>query len=271
MAFVSEIVSALIIAIIQGITEWLPVSSSGHLVLFESLLNFKGGLVFDVALHFGTLMAVFVYFGKDIIDIIRDLLLGNWKTGNGRLGVLIAIATIPAAIVGWLFKNVFEIAFGSLGVSAIGFAVTGVFLIIASLEHRSSKNYDKKKRRGKKAKFGYGEAMIVGLVQVFALFPGISRSGSTLGTGLLLGLKEKEALRFSFLMSIPIIFGANILVIGNQTLPSELIWATLVSFIIGLVTIHLLYNYILTSKKNLKWFGIYALALALVLGILIVL
>jgi len=117
-----------------------------------------------------------------------------------------------------------------------------------------------------RVQFGYGKAMLVGLSQIFALFPGISRSGSTIGTGLLLGLDEKRAVKFSFLMSIPVIFGANILAIGNSTLPPSLIWATLVSFFVGLLAIHLLYKFVLTSRKNLRWFAGYALLLAAGLG-----
>ncbi|MFH1425183.1 MAG: undecaprenyl-diphosphate phosphatase [archaeon] len=259
MVFISELVSSIIIAIVQGLTEWLPVSSSGHLVLFEKLLGYtSGGLMFDVALHFGTLMAVFVYFGGVIVDIIRDLLSGKWETENGRLGLLIVVATIPAAVVGYLLRAVFENAFISLGVVAMGFAVTGVFLIISSLKFKD------KRIAGH---FGFGKALLVGVAQIFALFPGISRSGSTLGAGLLLGLKEKNAIKFSFLMSIPIIFGANVLAIGNQTLPPNLIWATLVSFFVGLGAIHLLYKKILTNRKNLRWFGGYALLLSIALGI----
>lgn len=284
MVFVSELVSSIIIAIVQGLTEWIPVSSSGHLVLFEKILSFEGGLVFDVALHFGTLMAVFVYFGSDIIDIVRDLLSGKWGGENGRLGLLVIVATIPAALMGYFFQSVFEVAFFSLNIVAMGFAVTGVFLLIASLGHINANPSTKdgitpihprprgvsdanrffRERGGKR--FGYLGALLVGLAQVFALFPGVSRSGATIGSGLLLGLKEKEALKFSFLMSIPIIFGANILTIGNNTLPPSLIWATLVSFVVGLGTIHLLYKKILVDRKNLRWFGIYALALAIILG-----
>ena len=121
---VNDIISALILAIVQGLTEWFPVSSSGHLVLFENILGFSGGLAFSVALHFGTLMAVFVYFGKDITDILRDLLVGNWTSQNGRLGILIAIATIPAGIVGFLVRDLFDGVFTSLGVTALGFGIT---------------------------------------------------------------------------------------------------------------------------------------------------
>ncbi len=247
---VSELVSSIIIAIVQGMTEWLPVSSSGHLVLTEKILGVKGGLTFDVALHFGTLMAVFVYFGRDIVDIIEDLLRGKFESENGRLGLLVLAATAPAALIGFLFKNVFEYVFSDLGIVAFGFAVTGVFLLIASIAKVKNK------------RFGYFGALTVGFAQVFALFPGVSRSGVTLGAGLLTGLEEKSALKFSFLMSIPVIFGANILAVGNESLPPNLVWATLVSFFIGLITIHVLYKRVLTDRKNLRWFALYALLLA---------
>jgi len=244
-------VSAIIIAIIQGITEWIPVSSSGHLFIFESLLDYKYSLTFDVALHFGTLMSVFVYFGRDITNIIEELLKGRFKSENGRLGVYLLIATIPAGIAGFIFKDIFELVFSDIRIVALGFGITGLFLIIGSFDF------------GRKAELSFGNSLIIGIAQVFSIFPGISRSGTTLSTGLLLGLDEKSALKFSFLMAIPIIFGANMLEIGNEKLPSELIWATLASFIVGLLVLHVLYKYILTSRRNLRYFGAYALLLAL--------
>ena len=253
-----EFISAIIIAIVQGLTEWIPISSSGHLVLVENLLGFAGGLFFDVALHFGTLMAVVVYFGQEIVFILEDILNGRWKTRNARLFGLLVIASIPAAIVGFLFKKYFEVAFSSLGIVALGFGITGIVLLISGL------GYGKKK-----GKLGKKEAFLIGCVQVISLFPGISRSGTTMSSGILLGLKEKEAVKFSFLMSIPIIFGANILSLGSSTLPPEFIWSTFVSFIVGLGTIHVLYKYVLVERKNLRWFGIYCLLLALVIGLVL--
>ena len=273
---VNDLIASLIIAVVQGLTEWIPVSSSGHLVLSERLLGYGGGLMFDVALHFGTLMAVFVYFGSDIVDIVRDLFSGKWASENGRLGLLIIVATIPAALAGYFLQCVFETAFTSLTVVAFGFGITGMFLLIVSLSRSRGKNYGKKFRselgsgevdvRGKGKRFGFGKSFLVGVAQIFALFPGISRSGATIGSGMLLGLNEKNAIKFSFLMSIPIIFGANVLAIGSKTLPSSLIWATLVSFVVGLVTIHLLYGKMLVRRENLKWFGVYALVLAVIVG-----
>jgi len=262
MVYVSDLVSALILAVVQGITEWVPVSSSGHLILFENLLNYSGGLAFNVALHFGTLMAVFVYFGKDITDIIRDVFTGKWNTEHGKMGLLLIVASIPAAIVGFLVKDFFGSVLSSLGVVALGFGITGLFLLITSLSFDSNNNKISEVR-----KLGYGKAFLIGIAQALSIVPGISRSGATISSGVLLGLNEKNAMKFGFLMSIPVIFGANIISIGNETLPSDLIWATLVSFIVGLLFIHLVFKYILVKRRNFRWFAIYCLLLALVLGI----
>jgi undecaprenyl-diphosphatase len=251
----TDLISALIIAVVQGIAEWMPISSSGHLVIAERLLNYSGGLQFDVALHFGTLMAVFVYFGKDIIDIAEDILKGKWASDNAKLGFLILIASIPAALFGFVFKKYFEVAFSSLGVVALGFGITGIVLLIASLDFSFAKGENNWKK-----------ALFIGLGQALALFPGISRSGMTISCGLLGGLKEKNALKFSFLMSIPVVIGANIIEIGNETLPRELIWATLAAFAVGLASIYFLMKIVLASRKNLRYFAAYCLILALILA-----
>ena len=246
----SELISALLLAIVQGITEWIPVSSKGHLIVFKNILGYEHGLIFDVALHFGTLMAVFVYFGRDITDVIQDLLKRKWNSENGKLGIALIIATIPAVLVGFFLRS-FDI-YSNLIITSLGFGITGLFLIIASLDLK------KKDRK----EINYFDSLYIGIAQIFSLFPGISRSGSTIGSGMLLGLNDKAAVKFSFLMSIPVVFGANILVIGNNAIPREFIWATLVSFAVGLIALHFLYNYVLT-RKSLKWFGGYALLLSI--------
>tara|TARA_Y100000034_G_scaffold8436_1_gene9173 strand:+ start:800 stop:1660 length:861 start_codon:yes stop_codon:yes gene_type:complete len=280
---VNDLVSALILAVVQGITEWFPVSSSGHLVLTERALGFSGGLLFETALHFGTLMAVFVYFGREITDIIRDFFSRRWKTENGRIGLYLIIGSIPAGIVGFLIKDFFG-ALQDLRVVAFGFGITGLFLIIASIGNNRNKlmedgwrrinNERNKLVRGDEGKLGsrgverlgFGKALVVGFAQAFAIIPGVSRSGSTISSGVLLGLSEKNAMKFAFLLAVPVIFGANIVAVGNQTLPPSLIWATLVSFIVGLASIHVVFKYVLSSRKNFKWFGIYCLILAVGLG-----
>jgi len=249
-------VYALILAIVQGISEWLPISSSGHLVLFQEILNYHPGLMFDVAVHFGTLMAVFVYFGREITDIVEALLKRKWKSENGKLGLLILVATIPAVIIGLLFKDLFEQAFSSLSVVAICFGITALFLIIASLDFG----------KNRKQLPSWIDALWIGLAQAFAILPGISRSGSTIASGLLRGLDGRSAMKFSFLMSIPVIFGAGIVEIGNNRLSPDLIWATLVTFVVGLLTIHWLLKFIANDKRNLRWFALYLILLALGVG-----
>ena len=255
----NEFFKMLILAIVQGMTEWLPISSSGHLVLFEKILGFKSNLDFDIALHFGTLLAVILYFSKDIVEILGDLFNGNVKRDDGRLGMLILVSTIPAAFVGFFFKDFFERVFDNTWMLALGFGITGLFLIIASLSFKNIKK-----------KFGYKESFFVGIAQAIAIIPSVSRSGATIASCLLFGLDEKEAIKFSFLMSIPVIFGASLLSLRSGNLPPDTYWAIIVSFLVGLLTIHLLFKYVLTNRRNLMWFGIYALLLALAIMLWIV-
>lgn len=258
----NELIAQLILAVVQGFTEWFPISSDGHLMVAEHLLNKKPDFTADVALHLGTLMAVFVYFGREITDIARDFLTGKWKTQNGRTGLLILAGTIPVAIGGLLLRNLVEESYNMLSVAAFGFAITGISLLIATAF--------KPKKEKTLLSLSYFDAFLIGAAQIAALMPGISRSGTTLVVGILLGLKIKEAAKFSFLLSIPSVFGANVLVIGTKTLPSDLIWATLLAFVVGLLAIFLLYKYAFNKKENLKWFAIYALAMAAAIGIYLI-
>lgn len=253
------LIQSLILAVIQGISEWLPISSSGHLVVASKLLGIQSSVAFDAALHFGTLMAVFVYFGKDIMNIIEDVLKWRKQSQNFKMGLLILVSAIPAVTIGYVFEKYFEVAFSSVGLVALGFGISGIWLLIGSLNLRI------RKKEGDK--MGYWDSFLIGISQAAAIFPGISRSGATISAGILRGLNEKDAVKFSFLMAIPVVFGANIVAVGNQQIPSEMIWATLVAFIVGLAAIHFLIKIFLTDKKNLKWFGIYCLLMALAVGI----
>ncbi len=255
MAFVYDgsFLSLIVLAIVQGLTEWVPISSSSQIEIISHLINYQSSLFLEVALHFGTLMAVFVYFGKDIIDIIRDVFSGNWKSEEAKLGFAVVLAAIPAGIAGFLLKGFLE-SNGGLGLIAIGLGITSLLLFIGSISPK------------KDEKLTYGKALIIGIAQILALFRGVSRSGSTIVTGLLLGLNEKNAVKFSFLLSIPIIFGANLLNLGNQTLPSSLFFASLISFSVGISTIHFSFKYLLSDRRNLKWFGLFTMIEALIIG-----
>ena len=250
----NELFNMIILAIVQGLTEWLPISSSGHLVFVSQLLGFANNMEFDVAVHFGTLMAVFVYFGKDITDIVEAMLKGKWKSDKAQLGLMILLGSIPAGIIGILFKEYFEAAFTSLFVVALSFIITGMILSIASFDFF-----------GRKEIPGWKGALFVGLAQALAIMPGISRSGSTIAAGLISKLNMKSALRCSFLLSIPAVFGANIVALGNQTMSSDLLLPTFIAFFVGLATIHLIFRKLLTTYKSLRWFAGYAFLLGIIL------
>jgi undecaprenyl-diphosphatase len=255
-------IALIILAIVQGIAEWFPISSSGHLVLVSKLLGYDNTLVLDVALHLGTLMAVFVYFGKDIMNILRDVLSCKFETENGKLGLFLIVATIPAAFFGYLFSDFLDTSLNNLYFLVGGLAITSVLLFIASIDKRMSKHRN----------LSLGIALIIGFAQVFSLFRGISRSGSTICAGLFAGLSERMAARFSFLLSIPVIFGASLLTItkhGGSLSPDYLV-AAFVSFLVGLATIHFLLGFVLTSRKNLRWFGLYVALLATSLALYLV-
>lgn len=257
----ADVFALFVFALVQGIAEWLPISSSGHLIIAEHLLNYQGGLLLEVTLHFGTLMAVFVYFGREITDIFQDLVFGRWKSERAQLAFKVALATIPGAIVGYSIKDYFESVFSSLQVVALGLAITSVLLVIASFQWTNTKS------------LSWGSALLIGCAQAVAIVPGISRSGATVAAGLLLGMKEKDSLKFSFLMSIPIIFGANVATLGFSTEPlsPSLLWTVLLCFVVALVAIHVLYKHVLTSRKNLRWFAAYCFFLALGIGLYLLL
>lgn len=247
--------SVIVISLIQGILEWFPVSSSGHIYLAELILKSKPDLDLEVALHFGTLMAVFVYFRKDIINIVRDLLHSKWQTSNSKVGFLVLVGSIPAALFGFLFKNYFEVS-STFFVLGFGWIVTSLALFAGSFSNPKTSSV---------SSISFFKSSIIGFAQVIALIPGVSRSGMTISSGLLLGLKEKEALKFSYLLSIPAIIGANIITFGNRTIPFDLLFPTLLCFLVGLIFINISFNYVLNNRKNLRWFGGYTLILGAIL------
>jgi len=215
-------------------------------------------LVLEVTLHFGTLMAVFVYFGKDIMDILRDIISGKWKTQNARLGFLLILSSIPAGIVGYFVKDIFDSLLSGILLLGIGFGINAMLLFIASAHHGKGKTIDN---------FSSLRVLIIGIAQALAIMPSISRSGVTISSGVLLGLDEKSALRFSFLMSIPVILGASLLTLENTQLSLSFLPASLVSFAVGLATIHIAFVKALNKRKNFVWFGLYCLLLSI--GIII--
>jgi undecaprenyl-diphosphatase len=227
---------AIILGILQGLTEFLPVSSSGHLVLFQHLFGLKEAeLVFDVCVHLGTLVAVVIVFRQEIINIIAALLqlvsLGGQKEKflqkvdsdpELKMAVFILIGSIPTAVLGLLFASIADRLFSSTLITGLMLMVTGLLLWLTR----------KAETHAAAASDGHlttRKAFIIGIVQGLAIIPGISRSGSTISTGLLLGVDRETAARYSFLLSIPAIVGAALLSLKDgfsQTDP--VIWMSLI-------------------------------------------
>ncbi|MEC8422431.1 MAG: undecaprenyl-diphosphate phosphatase, partial [Myxococcota bacterium] len=202
----NEHVAAAVLGVVQGVTEFLPVSSSGHLVLFQQWLPPVGDHVaFDLVLHLGTLVPVLFVYRDELLGIPRDILGGEGpllqRTGV-RLLMLMTIGSIPTAAIGLVFQDVFEQLFANPVSVGVAFAVTG-FVLFATRYIRQGDATEDSTR--------WWQAVMVGIAQGIAITPGVSRSGSTIAAGLLLGFKREFAARYSFLLSIPAISGAFLL------------------------------------------------------------
>jgi undecaprenyl-diphosphatase len=246
-----SIIEAIILGIVQGITEWLPISSSGHLVLIQHFFKMESPIIFDVMLHLGTLFVLFIFFRKQLIDLAIGLLKREKKAL--RMALLIIIATIPTALFGLLFKDFLESLFSNMLFTGIGFLITAVWLFASK--------YPKKKDK----EIGYFHSFIIGCSQAISIVPSISRSGATIATSLLLGIKKEEAAEFSFIISIPAILGAAILTLKDVTvfpymLPT--IIGTITAGIVGYLSLNFLMSII--KKDRFSWFAWYCLAIGII-------
>jgi undecaprenyl-diphosphatase len=205
------IFQSIILGIIQGLTEFLPISSSGHLVIVPYLLQWdipaQDAFIFDILVQVATLIAVIAYFWNDLISIFKAMVRGiihksPLEDVDSRLGWYIILATIPAGVLGLLFKDTVESAFASLTATAIALLLTSVLLVIAELVGKRTRELQQTT---------WKDAIWIGFFQVLAIFPGVSRSGSTITGGMTRNLKRAPAARFSFLMSIPIMLAAGLL------------------------------------------------------------
>lgn len=253
---------AIILGILQGLTEFLPVSSSGHLVIASELLNFREqGVVFDVFLHLGTLLAVIFVFRVDIWAMIRapfQILRGNRQPAvlhYGRWDLYVIIATLPAVVVGLFFKDAIELLFASTLVAYFMLLITGSLMIATRyLPERDEPVTGLR-------------SLVVGCAQACAILPGLSRSGSTIFAGMAMGIAREKIARFSFIMSIPAILGAAVLqsgaLIDNPPTGDAVINLAVGSFmsaVSGYLAIKLLLDII--RRNRLQWFGYYCLLLA---------
>lgn len=247
----------LIMGLIQGLTEFLPVSSSGHLVIGERFLRLDPpGVLLEAILHLGTLVAVLILFRRDILRLARGLF--TKRREFGEISRLI-VGTIPITVIGFVLQDKIDAAFSSLLVVGICLLVTGGLLLIA----------DRAGRQAKRKEVRLRDALLIGISQAAALLPGISRSGATISTGMIVGIKGREAARFSFLLSIPAILGAAGLKLYQALTTTsvavgewpELLVGALTALAVGVVAIKGLLA--LISRGKLKIFGIYCLVIGL--------
>lgn len=254
-----EFFHIVILALIQGLTEFLPISSSAHLILPKEVLGWPDqGLAFDVAVHFGSLTAVIIYFRSEVWALLRDGLGGlvnNRFTDDGRLAWLIVLATIPAGLVGLAFKGFIETHLRSAAVIAATTIGFGVLLWWADVFGR---------RKETLAQLNWKKALAIGLAQALALIPGTSRSGITMTAGLMLGMKREDAARFSFLMSIPVIALSAMLLtfdlLSLEAVPwGDILLGTVLSGISAYLCIHFFLQFI--SRIGMAPFAIYRLLL----------
>jgi undecaprenyl-diphosphatase len=241
--------------IIQGLTEFLPISSSGHLVILQRYFGLKEPqLFFNILLHLGTLFAVVLYFRDEIASLF---------TKNLRLLMLIIIGSMPTAVVGFVFYDVFEAMFSHIKFVGLMLIVTAVFLFVG--EHSFEK---RRSRKITAAKLDWVKAFIIGFVQGIAITPGISRSGSTIATGLMLKLSKKDALHYSFLLSIPAVAGSLLLKLAKAStvvvITPSMTGGMITAFLFGLIAMFVLLNVLYKSK--LSYFGIYCFAV----GVLVI-
>lgn len=262
---------SIILGIIQGLTEFLPVSSSGHLALGQDFLGFQfHDLTIDIVTHLATLIVVLFYFRKLIINLI-------WKGIEGvknkkvnleiRFILLLVVGTLPAAIIGLLFKDFFESLFSNVSVLAYGFMITGIILFLTRNAKSANLNMDYKDFSDLLKEFenwSYKKALFVGCMQAFAIIPAISRSGSTIAAGIFTGLSGQAASAYSFMLAIPTILGASVLVLKDATFTSESAVNYGAGFISGIlfgfIGLHLVLRVV--RKGKLTYFSYYLWALS---------
>jgi len=261
-----SLISALLLGVLQGFTEFLPISSSGHLVLMQELLPgfSQPGVLFDVTLHLGTLVAVCLYFWKDLGMLLLSVIPGD-KAGvdtatNRRLLWLLLIGSLPTVVLGLLFRKQFEAMFNDIFGVGIWFIVTGILLFMTDRVTRSDRSL---------SAMTVLDALLIGIAQGLSIIPALSRSGATIATGVFLGIERDLLVRYSFLLSIPSVAGAFFLEFFSHR--QEMFQAadllaygvgTLAALVVGYWSIAVLLN--LTRSRRLSMFAYYCWAIGVV-------
>jgi undecaprenyl-diphosphatase len=257
------IIQNIILGIVQGIGEFLPISSSAHLILVPFLFGWEeGSLAFDIALHFGTLLAVLVMFFKEwwnlFVGACNKVFKHKDSIDNKMFWYLI-IATIPGALAGLFLDDIIEGFFRKqIWLIALFLAIMGV--LIYAGDRWASRHY--KNRETKFEDISFKQAFLVGCSQALAVLPGFSRSGTTILTGRLMGISKEAITKFTFLLSVPIIAGATVLKLPELVISKEVIVGVVTSFVVGVLSIKFLLNYI--KKHDFSVFAFYRIIIAII-------
>jgi undecaprenyl-diphosphatase len=230
------------LAVLQAATEFLPVSSSGHLALFSNLLS-EPDVFFFTVLHLASLIAVLIFTRREILSLVK------FEKGYRKWWFYIIIATIPAVIVALLFKNSIEASFSSFLFLGIAFIFTGIILFMTRFSHKFSK-------------LNFKNSFIIGLFQALALFPGVSRSGMTISSALFCGIDKEKATKFSFLLFIPLSIGAFLFEIGDFYFDINLFFSFIICLILSIIFLNILF---LIIKKGRMWvFSFYCFLMGII-------
>lgn len=252
-----SLIEALLLGIVQGLTEWLPISSSGHLVIIQEFMQIEVPLFFDIILHLGTFTVILIYFHQDISKILKSFFKLDFKSYYGRLGLYIIIGNIPIVIVGLVFYDTITSFFKNPMIVGFALLATGSLLYLS--KYGSSNK-----------KLNISESFIVGIAQAIAIIPGISRSGFTIGIGLLRGISQEEIFRFSFLLAAPAILGATLFDYRNLSFIeidiSSIIVGFSVALVVGYISLRLLSRLVETGRFHL--FAYYCWIIGFILLIL---
>lgn len=249
--FFMSYLDALILGLIQGLTEFLPISSSGHLVLAQELLGVNPeGLTFEIIVHLGSLLAIFIYFRSKLWSLILSLFTKD-KVSHRKEILFLAIATVPAALIGLSFESFIDSVFSSALFTSTMLIVTGFILLSTRLARTGNQEIDAKR------------AILIGVAQSLAILPGISRSGSTIAAGMLLKIEPSKAAEFSFLLAIPAIIGATIfkfddILASDSDMMLAYLAGAIIAFVSSLVAIRLLMSII--RKGRFEFFAYYCFA-----------
>ncbi|MCB9357090.1 MAG: undecaprenyl-diphosphate phosphatase [Calditrichaeota bacterium] len=256
---------AILLGLAQGLTEFLPVSSSGHLVVLQHVLGFREPLLtFDIMVHLGTLLAVLIYYRSKLLNLSLGLL-GPKRTAAMRTILLVAIATVPAVVFGLLLKDKIEHAFGNPLFVALMWMAFGIVAIASARWTMGRRDFESLK---------FGEAVLIGCAQAVAILPGVSRSGSTIIAGMTRKLRPAAAADFSFLLAIPAIGGAGILQLKDADMSGiasdpAIMAGAAVSFLVGYAAIALLLR--LLGRGIIRPFGIYCVSVSAITLIMLLL